>query len=129
MKRHKASWELARRESNQLGSQLLLARTQKILVWGITMTVDLTTLDAHEQPSDLMRATWKSYAKADKADVLSGGDIDDLLMPEKAAEFQKAGVIPAEKLRTAFSSLVGECSTVPQVEEDATILYHPILPG
>lgn len=76
-----------------------------------------------------MRATWKSYAKADKADLLRGGDMDDLSVPEKAAEFQKAGVVPADKLRAAFSSLVGEDSTVPQVEEDATILYHPILPG
>lgn len=117
------------RERNQLGSQPLLARIQNIIVWGITMTADLATLDAHEQPSDLMRATWKSYAKADKADLLGGGDIDDLLVPEKAAEFQKAGAIPAEKLRTAFSNLVGEGSTVPQVEEDATMLYHPILPG
>lgn len=93
------------------------------------MTVDLTTLDAHEQPSDLMRATWKSYAKADKADLLSGGDIDDLSVPEKAAQFQKAGVIPAEKLERAFKSLIGEGSSMPQVKEDATILYHPILPG
>lgn len=93
------------------------------------MTVDLTTLDAHEQPSDLMRATWKSYAKADKADLLSGGDIDDLLVPEKAAQFQEAGVISAEKLQSAFNSLLGEDSAVPQAKENATILYHPILPG
>lgn len=93
------------------------------------MTVDLTTLDAHEQPSDLMRATWKSYAKADKADLLSGGDIDDLLVPEKAAEFKKSGVIPAEKLQKAFSSLMGDSPSAPQVEDDATILYHPLLPG
>lgn len=93
------------------------------------MTVDLTTLDAHEQPSDHMRAIWKSYAKAEKDHLLSGGDIDDLSVPAKAAEFQKAGVIPAEKLQSAFSSLVGDSSSVPQVEEDATILYHPLLPG
>lgn len=89
------------------------------------MTVEL---DAHEQPSDHMRATWKSYAKAEKADLLGGGQLDDLSVPEKAAEFQKAGFIPAENLQRAFSSLLGENSSVPQVE-DATILYHPILPG
>lgn len=93
------------------------------------MTVDLTTLDAHEQPSDHMRAIWKGYAKAEKADLLNDGDIDDLLVPEKVAEFQKAGSIPADKIRTAFASLAGDDPSVPQVEEDIAIYHHPILPG
>lgn len=91
------------------------------------MTVDLTTLDAHEQPSDRMRATWKGYAKTDKADLLRG--VDDLSVPEKAAEFQQAGSIPKEKIRQAFSRLVENEASVPQVEHDAPVFYHPILPG
>ncbi|KAK7742316.1 hypothetical protein SLS53_004461 [Cytospora paraplurivora] len=93
------------------------------------MTVDLTTLDAHEQPSDHLRAIWKGYAKTEQADLLSSGDIDDVLVPEKAAELKKAASFPAEKLRTAFSRLAGDDPSVPQVEEDVDILYHPLLPG
>lgn len=93
------------------------------------MTLDLTTLDAHEQPSDHLRAIWKGYAKTDKADLLTSSNVDDLLVPEKAAEFQKAGSIPAERIRTAFSHLVGDDPSIPQVEEDVDILHHPLIPG
>lgn len=95
------------------------------------MTVDLTTLDAHEQPSDHMRAIWKGYSKTEKADLLNGCDIDDLLLPEKVSEFQKAGSIPAEKLQAAFSSLTeGDPSvSIPQVDEDAILYHHPLIPG
>lgn len=94
------------------------------------MTVDLTTLDAHEQPSDHLRAIWKGYAKTENANLLGSGAIDDLSVPEKAAEFQKAGTIPAEKIRTAFSYIAGDDpSSIPQVEEDIDILHHPLIPG
>lgn len=95
------------------------------------MTVDLTTLDAHEQPSDHMRAIWKGYAKTDKADLLKSHDIDDLSLPEKAAEFKKAGTISAEKLLAAFLRLAdGDPSVViPPVDEDAVIYHHPLIPG
>lgn len=93
------------------------------------MTVDLTTLDAHEQPSDHLRAIWKGYAKTDNADLLKRNDIDDLLRPEKAAEFQKAGIIPAQRLRTAFAHLAGDDPSISQVEEDIDILHHPLIPG
>lgn len=95
------------------------------------MTVDLTTLDAHEQPSDHMRAIWKSYCKTEKGDLLKSGDIDDLSLPEKIAEFQRAGSISAEKLRAAFSRLAaGDPSvSIPQVDQDAIIYHHPLIPG
>ncbi|KUI69775.1 Alpha-ketoglutarate-dependent dioxygenase abh1 [Cytospora mali] len=94
------------------------------------MTVDLTTLDAHEQPSDHLRAIWKGYAKTDNAALLSSDSIDDLSVPEKLAEFRKAGSIPADKIRTAFSHLARDDDpAILQVEEDADILHHPLLPG
>lgn len=86
-------------------------------------------LDAHEQPSDHMRAIWKGYARTEKSGLLNSGIIDDLSVPEKAAEFQKAGIIPAQKLRAAFSSLTRDDPSVPQVGEDAIIYHHPLVPG
>lgn len=95
------------------------------------MAADATTLDAHEQPSDHMRAVWKGYSKAEKEDLLKGGDIDDLSIPEKLAEFPEVGRIPADKLHTAFSRLAdGDPSTrIPQVDHDAVIYHHPLIPG
>lgn len=93
------------------------------------MTADLTNLDAHEQPSDQMRAIWKSFAKTEKDILLREGNIDDLSLSEKAAEFQKSGTIPAEKIRQAFSCLTENDPFISQVEDDAIIYHHPIIPG
>lgn len=93
------------------------------------MTVDLSTLDAHEQPSDHMRAIWKSYSKADDKDLLKSDDIDDLSVPEKLAEFKVAGIIPAEKLLAAFSCVNGNEAPISRPEQDAVIYHHPLLPG
>lgn len=93
------------------------------------MTVDLTTLDAHEQPSDHLRKIWKGYSRADGAAILSGGDIDDLSVPEKLAAFQQAGRIPAEKVRTALSRLAADDPSIAEVKEDAAIYHHPLIPG
>lgn len=93
------------------------------------MTVDLTTLDAHEQPSDHLRAIWKGYAKTDNADLLKSNDIDDLLKPEKAAAFLKAGSISAEKISSAFAHLAKDDPSIPKVDEDIDILHHPLIPG
>lgn len=96
------------------------------------MTVDLTTLDAHEQPSDHMRAIWKGYSKAENHHLLMGGDIDDLAIPEKLAEFDRAGCISVENLRAAFSRLTEGASSAVQPDlpgHDAVIYRHPLVPG
>lgn len=97
------------------------------------MTVDLTTLDAHEQPSDHMRAIWKGYSKAGNDHLVNGSDVDDLAIPEKLAEFEQAGLVPAEQLRKAFCHLTGDASgdpsPVPQSNQDAVIYRHPLVPG
>lgn len=93
------------------------------------MTVDLTTLDAHEQPSEHLRKIWKGYSRTDKTSILNGGDIDDLSVPEKLAEFQQAGIIPADKIRTALSRLAEDDPSIAQVKEDAVIYHHPLIPG
>lgn len=91
--------------------------------------MDLTTLDAHEQPSDHLRKIWKGYSRADGAATLSGGDIDDLSFPEKLAEFHQSGSIPAEKIRAALSRLAEDDPSIPEVKQDAAVYHHPLIPG
>ena len=91
------------------------------------MTANITELDAHEQPSDELRAKWKSFAKADQGELLQNGNIDDLLSPESAAEFRIAGTISAATCSASFKHLSPDQDF--QVEKDAPIYYHPILPG
>lgn len=93
----------------------------------MNMTVDISSLDAHEQPSDELRAKWKAYSKTEAAD-LSRHDIDDLRISEKAAEFVLAGKIPTDQLRTSFDHLSPGLSSGLDLE-DAPIYYHPLLPG
>lgn len=94
------------------------------------MGAEITELDAHEQPSDELRAKWKGYAKADQKHLINNvnQDIDDLALPEKAAEFCLAGSIPVEQLNRSFSHIYPSDAPV-QVDKDAPIYYHPILPG
>lgn len=92
------------------------------------MTADIASLDAHEQPSDELRAKWKAYSKAEQSDIFKGDDIDDLTIPEKAAQFVLAGKIPAEQLRISFNHVEMDVSSE-LILEDAPIYYHPLLPG
>ncbi|KAK9781462.1 putative Alkylated DNA repair protein AlkB [Seiridium cardinale] len=93
------------------------------------MTVDLQELDAHEQPSDQLRATWKYYYRTDHGQFANHPDIDDIHVPERAIEFQQSGVIPSEKLISAFRQLEpAGCDSSPVVQ-DAPIYFHPLLPG
>ncbi|KAK6846177.1 hypothetical protein PG987_001365 [Apiospora arundinis] len=93
------------------------------------MTVNLTTLDAHEQPNPELKGTWKTYSRTEHADFINHPDIDDLSVPEKAAEFQSAGSIPSETLLTAFRSLEGDDWQPTSDITDAPIYFHPLLPG
>ncbi|KAH8903032.1 hypothetical protein BR93DRAFT_885645 [Coniochaeta sp. PMI_546] len=91
------------------------------------MTVDIASLDAHEQPSDELRAKWKAYSKTEASD-LSAHDIDDLRVPEKAAGFVLAGQIPTDQLKASFNHLSSDITSGLELR-DVPIYYHPLLPG
>ncbi len=93
------------------------------------MTVDIKELDAHEQPSEELKAKWKAHSKTEQRELVSSGDIDDLESAEKVAEFCLAGTIPIEALNSAFKHICPASSTPPTVDKDAPIYYHPLLPG
>lgn len=92
------------------------------------MTVDIKHLDAHEQPSDELRAKWKGFSRTEPKD-LREEDIDDLQNPKSAAEFCKAGTIPVDTLNRSFRHICSEETPEFQATEDAQIYYHPLLPG
>ncbi|KAH6618206.1 hypothetical protein B0J18DRAFT_273833 [Chaetomium sp. MPI-SDFR-AT-0129] len=92
------------------------------------MTVDIKHLDAHEQPSDELRARWKAFSRTEPKD-LREEDIDDLQNPKSATEFCKAGNIPVDTLNRSFRHICSEATPEFQATEDAQIYYHPLLPG
>ncbi|KAM0276502.1 hypothetical protein ACHAQH_006691 [Verticillium albo-atrum] len=88
----------------------------------------ITELDAHEQPSEELRASWKTYSKTEAFHLRNHPDIDDPRSEEQAKEYKVAGVIPAEKVASAFTSVHHE-PLDPSIIQDVPILYHPLLPG
>ncbi|KAL1838904.1 hypothetical protein VTJ49DRAFT_2068 [Mycothermus thermophilus] len=92
------------------------------------MTVDIKHLDPHEQPSEELRAKWKTIARTEPKDLLPS-DIDDLQDPSSAAEFLTAGTIPVDTLNRAFRHICPSDSPEYHASSDATIHYHPLLPG
>ncbi|KAL2264627.1 hypothetical protein VTJ83DRAFT_7137 [Remersonia thermophila] len=92
------------------------------------MTVDITHLDPHEQPSEELRAKWKAFARTEPKDLRSS-DIDDLHDPASAAEFVTAGTIPLATLNRAFGHICPSDAPEYHASSDAAIYYHPLLPG
>ncbi|KAI1758014.1 hypothetical protein F4782DRAFT_476064 [Xylaria castorea] len=92
------------------------------------MTIDLTTLDAHEQPSDELRALWKGYSRTDHAEFVKHPDIDELDV-SNPGDFQLISRIPSERLKESFQLLQGHVETAPDVTKDVPIYSHPLLPG
>ncbi|KAI0453000.1 hypothetical protein F5B21DRAFT_481189 [Xylaria acuta] len=92
------------------------------------MAIDLTTLDAHEQPSDELRALWKGYYRTDNAEFAKHPDIDELDV-SNPGDFQLIDYIPGAKLKESFQLLQGEVETAPELTKDIPIYCHPLLPG
>ncbi|PTB65621.1 hypothetical protein BBK36DRAFT_163551 [Trichoderma citrinoviride] len=88
-------------------------------------------LDAHEQPSDQMKAEWKHFARLDQAALLRGEiPLDDpRRLPLEETEFRLSGHIPREQIAEAFAHLGPEYVDEGREDGDAPILYHPLLPG
>ncbi|KAG7286010.1 hypothetical protein NEMBOFW57_008307 [Staphylotrichum longicolle] len=93
------------------------------------MTADIKHLDAHEQPSDELRAKWKAFSRAEPKDLVSSKAIDDLQDPETTAEFCIAGTIPVDRLNRSFRHICPSDAPEFQATKDAPIYYHPLLPG
>lgn len=95
------------------------------------MAIDLTTLDAHEQPSDELRGNWKRYSRTDHAEFIEHPDIDDVHHHhlKDNSPFKLTGHIPSDRLAESFKRLEGPDCQADQEIHDAPIYVHPLLPG
>ncbi|KAI0533426.1 hypothetical protein GGR58DRAFT_516929 [Xylaria digitata] len=92
------------------------------------MTIDLSTLDAHEQPSDELRTLWKKYSRTDHVEFVNHPDIDELDV-SSPGNFRLVGSIPGERIKESFRVLQGDGQDTPEATKDAPIYSHPLLPG
>jgi len=90
------------------------------------MAIDLTTLDAHEQPSEILKKTWKAYSRTEHSVLQNHPDIDDVRTSD---EFRLKTHIPAAVLKDSFKALQGDAWAEDQVVQNAPVYYHPLLPG
>ena len=93
------------------------------------MQTDPASLDAHEQPSDELRAIWKAFSRTDQKDLLADDHIDELTVSGGSSDFRQAGSVSSAVLRAAYAHFLHCGEDNIQVERDAGIFYHPILPG
>lgn len=91
------------------------------------MAVDLTDLDAHQQPSDEMRAEWKSFSRQDPLSVLQDPRIDDPRAPLEVSGFRVVKSLPQAQLAKSFAHLDPELSSY--AEGDCSVIHHPLIPG
>lgn len=85
-------------------------------------------LDAHEQPSDKMRAEWKFFSKLDPSALASHDSrIDDPRKPLSENGFQTAGQIDKSCVERAFTELDPELAGL--AGGDVPVVYHALLPG
>ncbi|KAI2617747.1 alkylated DNA repair protein AlkB [Hypoxylon sp. NC1633] len=93
------------------------------------MALNLTTLDAHEQPDDGLKAIWKSYSRTDYTDFMSHPDVDEINSSGGKNEFKLAGHIPSDRLVNSFKGLEGVDWDDTRTLQDAPFYFHPLLPG
>jgi hypothetical protein len=91
------------------------------------MTVNLTELDAHEQPSDRMRAQWKEFSRKEPSEIIDNAQIDDPRAPLEQSGFVLFSSLPKEQVASSFAQLGPEY--VKYAERDAPVIHHPLLPG
>lgn len=84
-------------------------------------------LDAHEQPSEEMRAEWKAIARLEQSVLLDDHRIDDPTLSMESSGFCQAGIISREQIADAYSHLGPQYCK--HAVGDVPTLYHPLLPG
>ncbi|RGP63133.1 hypothetical protein FLONG3_9994 [Fusarium longipes] len=88
---------------------------------------NLTEIDAHEQPSDEMRAEWKRYMRQDHKSLMNDPRIDDPRAPLEGSGFRQVSTIPKEQVAHSFARLHPDLAS--EVESDVQVVHHPLLPG
>ncbi|KAF5024080.1 hypothetical protein F66182_3824 [Fusarium sp. NRRL 66182] len=90
------------------------------------VSANLTEIDAHEQPSDRMRAEWKSYMRQDHKSLLGDPRIDDPRAPLEDSGFRVATSLPKEQIAKSFAHLGPSFAS--QIATDVPVIHHPLIP-
>ncbi|KAJ4138944.1 hypothetical protein NW765_002840 [Fusarium oxysporum] len=91
------------------------------------VSANLSEIDAHEQPSDEMRAEWKSYMRQDHKSLLNDPRIDDPRAPLEESGFRQVSSLLKEQVAKSFAHLNPDFAL--QVEKDVPVIHHPLIPG
>lgn len=91
------------------------------------MTIALSDLDAHEQPSPELRAEWKAFTRLEPKALLEDPRIDDPRADPSTCGFVTAGTISNSQLSAAFQHI--GVTDAPLKEDGAPVICHPLLPG
>ncbi|KAH7275980.1 hypothetical protein MRS44_005828 [Fusarium solani] len=90
-------------------------------------TTNLTELDAHEQPSDEMRAEWKSFMRQDQKSLLDDPRIDDPRAPLEKSGFRIVTTLSRAQIASSFAHLNPDLAS--EAEGDVSVIHHPLIPG
>lgn len=90
-------------------------------------TTNLTELDAHEQPSDEMRAEWKSFMRQDQKSLLDDPRIDDPRAPLEKSGFRTVTTLSRAQIASSFAHLNPDLAS--EAEGDVSVIHHPLIPG
>ncbi|KAM0415830.1 hypothetical protein ACHAPT_013190 [Fusarium lateritium] len=90
-------------------------------------TTNLTELDAHEQPSDEMRAEWKGFMRQDQQSLLNDPRIDDPRAPLEKSGFRTVTTLPRAQIASSFTHLDPELAS--QAKGHVSVIHHPLIPG
>ncbi|KAH7192510.1 uncharacterized protein B0J16DRAFT_61596 [Fusarium flagelliforme] len=88
---------------------------------------NLAEIDAHEQPSDEMRAEWKVFMRQDHKSLLDDPRIDDPRAPLEESGFRQVSTISKEQVAKSFARL--DPALASEAEKDVQVIHHPLLPG
>ncbi|KAF4976904.1 hypothetical protein FZEAL_6480 [Fusarium zealandicum] len=96
--------------------------------WTIAnMATNLTEIDAHEQPSDQMRAEWKTFMRQDTKDLLNDPRIDDPRASLEESGFRTVSTLPRAQVASSLAHLGSDLAS--QAEGDVSVIHHPLIPG
>ncbi|KAJ4266553.1 hypothetical protein NW762_004542 [Fusarium torreyae] len=88
---------------------------------------NLTEIDAHEQPSDQMRAEWKGYMRQDHKSLLNDPRIDDPRAPLEESGFRLVTNLSKEQVAESLAHLGPDFAS--EAENEVPIIHHPLIPG
>ncbi|PKS11424.1 hypothetical protein jhhlp_003187 [Lomentospora prolificans] len=87
--------------------------------------MNLTELDAHEQPAEWLKSIWKGFSKTEHGELDKSPLITDPRSPDHLPRLRQTGSITGAQVSKAYSHL----DLPSQDRPDVPIYQHPLVPG